>query len=130
MRPQPGRIALAHDAVWPGSLRACDEARRRYFREVNVLSPAGAAPEGLQFFGVTSALGRGAQVGRVRRDLLPQHAHLLRRARLQRRDRALLGLVERLYLLLGHSESLLDRTTEFEPMSAAGGMVYRKRTAA
>ena len=34
------------------------------------------------------------------------------------------------YLLLGHSESLLDRATEFEPVSAAGGVVYRKRAAA
>jgi chemotaxis protein methyltransferase CheR len=34
------------------------------------------------------------------------------------------------YLLLGHSESLLDRTTDFVPVSAAGGVIYRKRSAA
>jgi len=53
-------------------------------------------------------------------------------------DRAFAGLIELFgrslrpggYLLLGHSESLLDRATEFEPVSAAGGVVYRKRAAA
>jgi chemotaxis protein methyltransferase CheR len=43
----------------------------------------------------------------------------------------LIGLFARLlrpggYLLLGHSESLLDRQTPFVPVLFEGGVVYRK----
>ena len=34
------------------------------------------------------------------------------------------------YLLLGHSESLIDRTDDFTPVWLEGAMVYRKREAA
>ncbi len=30
------------------------------------------------------------------------------------------------YLLLGHSESLFDRATEFEPVVLGGSVIYRK----
>ncbi len=130
----PDRIAQARQAVYdPGSLRACDEeARRRYFKEAggrfqlrerhrkgvrffeqNLLAPAGP-------------LGWGTYDAILCRNLLIYFS-----------DEAFDGLIALFarslrpggYLLLGHSESLLDRPTEFIPVSFGTGLVYRKAPA-
>jgi chemotaxis protein methyltransferase CheR len=127
----PDRIAQARQAVYDaGSLRACDEdARRRYFRDVggrfelrercrkgvrffpaNLLAPNGTFGWGtydvifcrnmLIYFGEEAFDGT---IGLFARSLAPGG-----------------------YLLLGHSESLLDRVTDFLPVSFGSGVIYRK----
>jgi len=128
----PERVAQARQGLYDaGSLRACDgEARRRYFRETggrfelrerhrtgvrffeaNLLAPNGSFGWGsydaifcrnmLIYFGDEAFDG---VIGLFARSLAPGG-----------------------YLLLGHSESLLDRATELLPVSFGTGVVYRKR---
>jgi chemotaxis protein methyltransferase CheR len=131
----PERIARARDAMYDqNSLRACDaEARQRYFTvsdgryhlkeryrkgvrffQTNLVSPNGSLGWGvfdaimcrnmLIYFGEPAF---GNAIDLFARSLRPGG-----------------------YLLLGHSESLLDRKTLFVPESLDGAIVYRKAAAA
>ena len=129
------RIARAQEALYPEtSLRACDaDARRKYFvaepggfrlRDkyranvrlfpTNLMAPNGAL--GWSVYDVilcrnmliyVSEEAFGQVIGLFARSLLPGG-----------------------YLLLGHSESLLDRKTAFAPAMLNGAVVYRKLEAA
>ena len=94
LRPQPGpRSPRRAKALYGrGSLRVCDEdARRRYFREADGRwRLRDRHRKGLRFFEANLLAPEGrARVGRVRRDPLPQHADLLRRAGLREPHRSL-----------------------------------------
>ena len=130
----PDRITQAREAVYDaGSLRACDgEARSRYFREVNGRYQLRERHrKGVRFFEAnlrsTGVLGWAVYDVIFCRNMLIYFG-----------ERAFGSAIELFarslrpggYLLLGHSESLLDRTTDFEPVTATGGVVYRKRAAA
>jgi chemotaxis protein methyltransferase CheR len=129
------RIARAQEGLYPeASLRACDaDARRKYFvaepggfrlRDkyranvrlfpTNLMAPNGAL--GWSVYDVilcrnmliyVSEEAFGQVIGLFARSLLPGG-----------------------YLLLGHSESLLDRKTAFAPAMLNGAVVYRKLEAA
>jgi chemotaxis protein methyltransferase CheR len=129
------RIARAQEALYPEtSLRACDaDGRRKYFvaepggfrlRDkyranvrlfpTNLMAPNGAL--GWSVYDVilcrnmliyVSEEAFGQVIGLFARSLLPGG-----------------------YLLLGHSESLLDRKTAFAPAMLNGAVVYRKLEAA
>jgi chemotaxis protein methyltransferase CheR len=127
----PERIARGRHAVYEqNSLRGCDEeTRRRYFTlsggryqlkeryrkgvrffETNLVAPNGA-------------LGWGVFDAILCRNMLIYFGELA--------FDVVIALFARClrpggYLLLGHSESLLDRTTPFVPVLRDGGVVYRK----
>jgi chemotaxis protein methyltransferase CheR len=131
----PDRVARAHEALYPeSSLRACDaDARRKYFvaeaggfrlrdkyrAGVRVFQANLLAPNGALGWSVYDAIlcrnmliyvseeAFGSVIGLFARSLLPGG-----------------------YLLLGHSESLLDRKTAFAPAMLGGAVVYRKLAAA
>jgi chemotaxis protein methyltransferase CheR len=129
------RIAQARDAVYEnGSLRVCDETtRRRYFREINGrFHLRDRHRKGVRFF-ETNLRAPGPVLGWAVYDVI-----FCRNMLIYFGERAFTNLINLFarslrpggYLLLGHSESLLDRTTDFDPIGAAGGVVYRKRNAA
>ena len=131
----PERVARAQEALYAeGSLRACDaDARRRYFS---------AEPGG---FRLKEKYRRGVRCFHA--NLLAPNgllgwplydAILCRNLLIYFSDEAfgsLIGLFSRClvpggYLLLGHSESLLDRKTAFVSAMLGGAVVYRKLEAA
>jgi len=131
----PDRIAQAREGLYEGgSLRVCDEdVRRRYFREADGRwRLRDRHRKGTRFF-EANLRTPGGTLGWAVYDVI-----FCRNMLIYFGERAFAGLIELFgrslrpggYLLLGHSESLLDRVTEFEPVTAAGGVVYRKRAAA
>jgi chemotaxis protein methyltransferase CheR len=127
----PQRIAQARSATYDmTSLRACDEeTRRRYFTKTDgrfLLRERHR--KGVRFFETNLASPRGP-FGWGMYDVI-----LCRNMLIYFSDQAfdsLIGFFARLlcpggYLLLGHSESLLDRPTPFEPVSFGSGVVYQK----
>ena len=128
------RLARAREASYDGgALRACsDEALRRCFDERNgrrVLKER--FRRNVQFFEVN--LASAAVVGRPPYDVVLCR-NLLIYFDEAGFDRAVQVLTRAVapggYLLLGHSESLIDRTDDFTPVWLEGAMVYRKREAA
>jgi chemotaxis protein methyltransferase CheR len=131
----PERIARGREAVYEqGSLRACDaETQRRYFTasggryqlkerhrkgvrffQTNLLAPNGALGWGV--FDVIFCRNMLIYFGDSAFDsVIDLFARSLRPGG---------------YLLLGHSESLLDRKTPFLPVLLDEGVVYRKAAAA
>jgi chemotaxis protein methyltransferase CheR len=131
----PVQIAKGREAVYEGgSLRACDaDARRRYF------SPVGTAyrlkdrhRQGVRFF-ETNLVNPTRWLGPSVYDVV-----LCRNMLIYFTARAFIGVIDLFarsirpggYLMLGHSESLLDRNTPFAPVLLDGGVVYCKRAAA
>ena len=130
----PDRIAQAREATYDaGSLRACDpEIRRRYFREVGGrFQLRERYRKGVRFFQTNIAAPNGAFGWGSYDAILCRNMLIYFSA--EAFDGAI-GLFARSlspggYLLLGHSESLLDRETEFDPVSFGTGVVYRKAPA-
>jgi chemotaxis protein methyltransferase CheR len=131
----PERIARGRQALYEqNSLRACDpEARRRYFTLVaGRYQLKDRYREGIRFFETNLMapdiiLGRGVFDVILCRNMLiyfgePAFANLI--------DLFARSLRPGGYLLLGHSESLLDRATPFVPVLLEGAVVYRKPLAA
>jgi chemotaxis protein methyltransferase CheR len=127
----PLRIAQAKSATYePTSLRACDdETRRRYFTETDGrFRLRERYRKGVRFF-ETNLVSANGTLGWGTYDAI-----LCRNMLIYFSDEAfdsLIGLFARSlspggYLLLGHSESLLDRVSPFEPVSFGSGIVYRK----
>jgi chemotaxis protein methyltransferase CheR len=129
------RVARAQEALYAeSSLRACDaDARRKYF----VAEPGGFRLRdkyrmGVRVFHANLMAPNGALGWSV------YDAILCRNMLIYVSDEAfanLIGLFARSllpggYLLLGHSESLLDRKTAFAPAMVSGAVVYRKLEAA
>jgi chemotaxis protein methyltransferase CheR len=125
-----GRLALYDQ----GSLRACDpDTRRRYFTphasgyqlkprhrqgvrffETNLVAPNGTLSQGM--YDVILCRNMLIYFGQSAFDsVIDLFARSLRPGG---------------YLMLGHSESLLDRNTPFVPVLLEGGVVYRKLPAA
>jgi chemotaxis protein methyltransferase CheR len=129
------RIGRAQEALYPeSSLRACDaDARRKYFlaeaggfrlREkyrANVrLFPANLlAPNGALGWSVYDVILCRNMLIYVSEEAFSRVIGLFARS-----------LLPGGYLLLGHSESLLDRKTAFAPAMVNGAVVYRKQEAA
>jgi chemotaxis protein methyltransferase CheR len=125
-----GRLALYDQS----SLRACDpETRRRYFTSVAgryQLKPRHR--QGVRFF-ETNLIAPNGHLGRGVYDVI-----LCRNMLIYFTEPAFnqaIDLFDQLlrpggYLMLGHSESLLDRKTPFVPVLLEGGVVYRKLPAA
>jgi chemotaxis protein methyltransferase CheR len=129
------QIARGREAMYdPSSLRACDpETKQRYF------TAAGGRyrlkdrhRQGVRFFetnlvGPARGLGRGVYDVVLCRNMLIYFAHS-----------AFTGVIDLFaqslrpggYLMLGHSESLLDRNTPFVSVLVDGAVVYRKLPAA
>jgi chemotaxis protein methyltransferase CheR len=129
------QIATGRAAVYDAnSLRACDDgSRRRYFTAVaGRYRLKDRHREGVRFFETNLiapkwGLGRGVFDAVFCRNMLiyftpPALTRVIN----------LFAQVLRPggYLMLGHSESLLDRTTPFAPVLLDGGVVYRKLPAA
>jgi chemotaxis protein methyltransferase CheR len=129
------RIARAQEALYPeSSLRACDaDARRKYFvaeaggfrlREkyranVRLFSANLMAPGGALGWSVYDVIMCRNMLIYVSDEAFSQVIGLFARS-----------LLPGGYLLLGHSESLLDRKTAFAPAMLSGAVVYRKLEAA
>lgn len=125
------RLAQAREGWYDAaSLRACDaEARRRYFVEGDgrfVLKERHRV--GVRFREANLAtVAPSAEWG-------PYDVILCRNLLIYFGEDAFHGLVRRFarvvrtggYLLLGHSESLIDKVQEFEPVSVGGLVVYRR----
>jgi chemotaxis protein methyltransferase CheR len=127
----PARIDQAREAVYePLSLRGCNEETRRHcFVETEGrFRLKDRYRKGVNFFTANLAssvtgLGWGTYDAVFCRNMLiyfSDEAFL-----------ATIGLFSRLvapggYLLLGHSESLIDRVPEFEPVFLEGAMAYRR----
>jgi chemotaxis protein methyltransferase CheR len=126
------RLARARDGVYEGgALRACgEEALRRYFeRDEGRHRLRDRYRRGVRFFEANLAAPAGS-IG------LPPYDVILCRNLLIYFDDAgfdrtvrLLGgaLAPEGWLVLGHSESLIDRNDEFAPTWLEGAMIYRKR---
>ena len=125
------RLARAREASYDGgALRACsDEALRRCFEERDgrrVLRDR--FRKGVRFF--EANLATAASVGRPPYDVVLCRNLLIYfdDAGFDRTVRVLArALAPDGYLMLGHSESLIDRSDEFTPVWLEGAMVYRKR---
>jgi chemotaxis protein methyltransferase CheR len=125
------RIARGRLAVYDqGSLRACDpETRRRYFTHLaGRYQLKDRYRGGVRFFETNlvapdSTLGRGVFDVILCRNMLIYFAQ-------PAFDRIIDLFAQSLrsggYLMLGHSESLLDRKTPFLPVLLDGSVVYRK----
>jgi chemotaxis protein methyltransferase CheR len=128
------RLARAREGAYEGgALRACSEdALRRYFEERNGRRVVRERyRKGIRFF--EANLATAATIG------VPPYDVVFCRNLLiyfddPGFDRAVRVLARALapggYLLLGHSESLIDRSDEFEPVWLEGAMIYRKRPVA
>jgi chemotaxis protein methyltransferase CheR len=128
------RLARAREAAYEGgALRACsDEALRRCFEERNgrrLLKDR--FRRNVRFF--EANLATASTVGRPPYDVVFCR-NLLIYFDDAGFDRAVDVLARAVapggYLLLGHSESLIDRTDAFVPLWLEGAMVYQKREAA
>ncbi|HUR93113.1 MAG TPA: protein-glutamate O-methyltransferase CheR [Gemmatimonadales bacterium] len=131
----PERIARAQQALYAeSSLRACDaDARRRYFtQETEGFRLKEKYRRGVRCFHSNLLAPNGALGWAV------YDAILCRNLLIYFSDEAftnLIGLFARClvpggYLMLGHSESLLDRKTAFAPAMVGGAVIYRKLAAA
>ncbi|HEX7336843.1 MAG TPA: protein-glutamate O-methyltransferase CheR [Gemmatimonadales bacterium] len=129
------QIARGREAVYDqSSLRACDpESRRRYFTPV-----AGRYRlkerhrQGVRFF-ETNLLAPRVPLSRAMFDVVLCRNMLIYFAQSAFNiiiDRFAQSLRPGGYLMLGHSESLLDRKTAFVPVLLDGSVVYRKLPAA
>jgi chemotaxis protein methyltransferase CheR len=127
----PKQIALGREATYSASsLRGCDaESRRRYFTQKGdrfQLKPR--YREGVRFF-ETNLLAPNGLLTRRPFDVILCRNMLIYFAEPafgQIIDLFARGLRPGGYLMLGHSESLLDRKTPFTPVLLEGGVVYRK----
>lgn len=127
----PDRIARAKEAVYEEtSLRACDpETRRRYFtEEKRRFRLKDRYRAGVRFF-QSNLLAPTGQLGWAVYDVILCRNLLIYFS--EPAFESLIGLFARSlvpggYLFLGHSESLIDRTTEFAPVVAGGVVIYRK----
>jgi chemotaxis protein methyltransferase CheR len=127
----PERVAQARRAVYDaGSLRACDDdARRRYFREVDGrFELRERHRKGVRFFEANllapnGVFGWGTYDAIFCRNVLIYFSEVAF-------DGVIALLARSLapggYLLLGHSESLLDRESDLLPVAFGGGVIYRK----
>ncbi len=126
----PERIARAREGLYDEtSLRACDpETRGRYFTaEDRRFRLKDRYRGGLRFF-EANLLAPHFTLAR-RYDVI-----LCRNLLIYLCDSAFESVIGRFahslvpggYLLLGHSESLFDRATEFEPVVLGGSVIYRK----
>jgi chemotaxis protein methyltransferase CheR len=129
------QIATGREAVYDAnSLRACDDAsRQRYFTSVEGrFQLKERYREGVRFFETNLmapkwGLGRGVFDAVFCRNMLiyftppalTKTIHLFAEV-----------LRPGGYLMLGHSESLIDRSSPFAPVLVDGGVVYRKLPAA
>ncbi len=127
----PARIAQARQAVYEGgALRACDPAaRQRYFSEVEGrFRLKDRYRRGVRFF-EANLVGQAPWLGEGTYDAI-----LCRNMLIYMSDAAFRLLIERFarwlapggYLMLGHSESLIDRAPAFEAVNLAGSIVYRR----
>ena len=129
------QIARAREALYDGSsLRACDsETRRRYFTPVEGrFQLKDRHRQGVRFFETnlvapTNPLGRGVYDVILCLNMLIYFAPSAFTSVI---DLFAQSLRPGGYLMLGHSESLLDRKTPFVPVLLEGGVVYRKLPAA
>jgi chemotaxis protein methyltransferase CheR len=131
----PERIARGREAVYEeSSLRACDpETRRRYFTlQAGRYQLKDRYREGVRFF-ETNLMATGRTLSRGMFDVILCRNMLIYFAQ-SAFDSIIDAFAESLrpggYLMLGHSESLLDRSTPFVPVLLEGGVVYRKLSAA
>jgi chemotaxis protein methyltransferase CheR len=129
----PERIGRAREGIYDEtSLRACDpETRRRYFTaQDGRFRLKDRYRAGVRFF-QSNLLAPGFTLEP------PYDVILCRNLLIYFCDSAferLIGLFARSlapggYLLLGHSESLFDRGTEFVPVVMGGSVIYRKPAA-
>jgi chemotaxis protein methyltransferase CheR len=125
-----GRLAL-YDQT---SLRACDpETRRRYFTpDAGRYQLKARHRHGVRFFETNLVVPNGTLSQGVY-DVILCRNMLIYFA--QPAFDSVIGLFAQAlrpggYLMLGHSESLLDRNTPFVPVLLEGGVVYRKLPAA
>jgi chemotaxis protein methyltransferase CheR len=129
------QIARGREALYDqGSLRACDsETRQRYFISVDGRYRLKEKHrQGVRFFennlvAPTNALGRGVYDVILCRNMLIYFAPSAFTSVI---DLFAQSLRPGGYLMLGHSESLLDRKTPFVPVLLEGGVVYRRLPAA
>jgi chemotaxis protein methyltransferase CheR len=127
----PARLEQARKGVYEGlAFRACDdETRRRCFQEEQGrFRLRDRYRRGVRFFQANlvapvSGLGWGRYDVILCRNLLIYFAA-------DAFDRLIARFAQLLYpggyLFLGHSESLVDRSTEFEPMHFKGTVAYRR----
>jgi chemotaxis protein methyltransferase CheR len=129
------QIARGREAVYDqSSLRACDpETRRRYFTPVaGGFRLKDRHRQGVRFFETNLVEQRLA----LSRDIFD--VVLCRNMLIYFAQSAFTRVIDLFaqslrpggYLMLGHSESLLDRNTPFVPVLLDGGVVYRKLPAA
>jgi chemotaxis protein methyltransferase CheR len=129
------QIARAREAVYDvSSLRACDaETRRRYFNPVNGrFQLKERHRQGVRFF-ETNLVSPAIPLGQGVYDVI-----LCRNMLIYFAPSAFTSVIDLFaqslrpggYLMLGHSESLLDRTTPFAAVLLEGGVVYRRLPAA
>jgi chemotaxis protein methyltransferase CheR len=129
------QIAAGREAVYDGSsLRACDgESRERYFTQVDGrYRLKDRYRQGVRFFH-TNLVDPGWRLGQGIYDVV-----LCRNMLIYFTQPAFTSVIDLFartlrpggYLMLGHSESLLDRITPFSPVLFGGGVVYRKLSAA
>ncbi|MFL5403841.1 MAG: CheR family methyltransferase [Gemmatimonadales bacterium] len=125
------QIATGRTALYDqSSLRVCDaDSRRRYFTPVAGRYQLKARHRrGVRFFETNLVMPNGA-LSRGVFDVI-----LCRNMLIYFADPAFDGVISLFdqllrpggYLMLGHSESLLDRKTPFVPVLLEGGVVYRK----
>ena len=127
----PDRIAQAREGIYDsGSLRACDEeGRKRYFKEVGGrFQLRERHRKGVRFFQANLGVPNGSHAfgsydAVFCRNMLIYFSEQAFEAAITRFSRL---LCPGGYLLLGHSESLLDRVSDFVPVSFGTGVVYRK----
>jgi chemotaxis protein methyltransferase CheR len=129
------QIAKGREAVYDqGSLRACEpEIRRRYFTPVDDgYRLKDRHRQGVRFFETNliepkRALGRGVYDVVLCRNMLIYFAPFAFTSVI---DLFAESLRPGGYLMLGHSESLLDRNTPFASVLLEGAVVYRRLPAA
>jgi chemotaxis protein methyltransferase CheR len=125
------RIARAKEAIYDEtSLRACDaDTRWRYFTEEQQrFRLKDRYRSGIRFF-QSNLIEPNGHLGWASYDVV-----LCRNLLIYFSERAfdsLIALFARCllpggYLFLGHSESLIDRTTQFQPVVAGGAVIYRR----
>jgi chemotaxis protein methyltransferase CheR len=127
----PQQIERARLAVYDqSSLRACDaDCRRRYFTSVGGRYQLKARHrQGVRFFETNllipnGRLSQGLFDVVLCRNMLIYFSEPAFKQVIELFDRSLRPGG---YLMLGHSESLLDRQTPFVPVLLDGGVVYRK----
>ena len=129
------QIAAGREALYDaGSLRTCDEAsRRRYFTAVGGRYRLKDRYRlGVRFFETNFVAPRWGLARGVFDVVLCRNMLIYFTPAAFSTAIDLFGQVLRPggYLMLGHSESLLDRNTPFAPVLLDGGIVYRKRLAA